>query len=114
MRKWLIKQMERFGFDSSNLKTETERNGYFLKLGESHQIIFPENLLNHGDVRIKEWFFKKGQLIQPGDVIVCIEDEKHSFELESFVGGKLIYFLWPGQKVEVGSILGEIRGVREQ
>ena len=112
MRKWLIKQIEKLGLDSSNLKTETELSGYFLKSGEIEQITFPKELSNHGEMRIKEWFFEKGQVVKPGEVIVAVENKKHRLELESLAGGRLNYFLRSGQKVAAGSVIAEIHGVQ--
>jgi len=102
--------MEKFGLDGSNLKTDAELKGRFLKVGESEKIIFPKELDVNTEWRIKEWFFEKGQIVNPGDIIGAIEDEKQRFEFESFVGGKLNYFKRVGQKVEGGSVLAEIAG----
>lgn len=110
MRKWLIKQIEKIGLDSSNLKTEAELQGRFLQVGEAEKIIFPQELDLNTEWRIKEWYFEKGQVVKPGDVIGAIGDEKQRFEFETFVGGRLNYFKALGQKVEGGSVLVEITG----
>lgn len=110
MRKWLIKQIEKFGLDSSNLKTDAELKGRFLEAGESEKIIFPMELDINSEWRIKEWFFEKGQIVNPGDIIGAVENEKQRFEFESFIGGKLNYFKQVGQEVEGGSVLAEIAG----
>ncbi|MDO6472929.1 hypothetical protein [Maribacter sp. 1_MG-2023] len=54
MKKWLIKQMEKFGLDASNLKTDVELKGRFLEVGESEKIIFPKELDISTEWRIKE------------------------------------------------------------
>ncbi|MFS4468507.1 hypothetical protein [Maribacter sp. 2210JD10-5] len=110
MRKWIIKQIEKFGLDSSNLKTEQEQKGRILKNGELEKIIFPDGLDNSSEWRVKEWFFEKGQLIRPGDIIGTVENKEQRFEFETFVGGKLVFFKMIGQKVEGGTILAEIKG----
>ena len=110
MRKWFLKQLDKLGVDTLNLKTEKQSNGHFLELGESVNIIFPKELENGNNWVIKEWFFEKGQLVRPGDVVGAVEDKTTRFEFESFVGGKLNYITKIGQKVEGGSILAEIKG----
>lgn len=113
MRNWFLKQLDKLGLDTSNLKTDSELNGRFLEYGESGNIIFPKELDNGNDWIIKEWFFKKGQMVRPGDVIGAVEDKTQRFEFESFVGGKLNYFKKIGQKVEGGQILAEIIGSKK-
>ncbi|MGX1927772.1 biotin/lipoyl-containing protein [Flagellimonas sp. 2504JD4-2] len=95
------------------MKTDAELNGRFLEYDETENIIFPKELLNGNDWIIKEWFFEKGQLVQPGDVIGAVENKTQRFEFESFVGGKLNYFKKPGQKVQGGQILAEIIGCKK-
>lgn len=109
MKKWLFKQMERLGFDSSNLKTKQEQSR-FLEPGESETVTVPSGLDNTSEWRIKEWFFKKGDTINPGDIIGAIQNKTLVFEFESYVGGKFIDFKRVGEKVEEGSVLFEIKG----
>ena len=102
--------MGKFGLDVSNLKTDVELKGRFLEVGESEKIIFPKELDISTEWRIKEWFFENGQLVNPGDIVGAVENQKQRFEFESFVGGKLNYFILVGCKVEGGSVLAEITG----
>ncbi|MCL6267186.1 biotin/lipoyl-containing protein [Flagellimonas myxillae] len=110
MRKWIIKQMEKFGLDSSNLKTQTAVQGHYLQPGEMERIVFPNGLENTSVWRVKEWFFKDGQLIQPGNIVGVVENARQILEFETYVGGKFYAVKKEGQKVEVGSILFEVRG----
>ncbi|WP_422351138.1 biotin/lipoyl-containing protein [Flagellimonas sp.] len=110
MRRWLLKQMDKWGLDSSNLKTEAELKGRFLELGESQEIIFPEELIEDSEWRIVEWFFKKGEIVNPGDVIGAVENRRKRFEFETYVGGSLNYYKQVGQKVEGGTVLAKITG----
>nr|WP_299074538.1 biotin/lipoyl-containing protein [uncultured Allomuricauda sp.] len=100
------------GIDGSNLKTKVELEGGFLEYGQSQKIIFPNELAEDGEWLIKEWFFDKGQIVNPGDVIGAVENKKRRFEFETFVGGELNYFKQTGQKVVGGTVLAEIFGTR--
>lgn len=110
MRRWLLKKIDKWGLDSSNLKTDAELKGRFLELGESQEIIFPEELIEDSEWRIVEWFFKKGEIVNPGDVIGAVEDRRKRFEFETYVGGSLNNFKQVGQKVEGGMVLAKIEG----
>jgi pyruvate/2-oxoglutarate dehydrogenase complex dihydrolipoamide acyltransferase (E2) component len=105
--------MDKLGIDSSNWKTEAELEGRFLEYGKSQEIIFPDELIEDGEWRIAEWFFEKGQIVNPGDAIGAVEDRKKRFEFETYVGGKLNYFKQVGQKVDGGTVLAEIIGTRK-
>lgn len=102
--------MEKMGLDSSNLKTAAEREDRFLGPGESQKIVLPKELDLHGDCRIEEWFFEKGQVVRPGDVVGAVADKELRFEFESYMGGKLNYHKEVGQKVAGGSVIAEIIG----
>lgn len=102
--------MEKLGLDSSNLKTQVELNGHFLKPGESEKVIFPKELDSSNGWRVKEWFFEKGELIKPGDIVGAVESREQRFEFESFVGGEIDYLINVGQKVDGGMVLFEIKG----
>ncbi len=102
--------MEKFGLNSSNLKTDVELNGRLLEPGESQIFTFPGGLGDSGEWRVKKWFFKKGDSIKPGDIIGVLENKTQIFEFESFVGGKFNYLKNVGQKVEIGTVLFEIKG----
>ncbi|MEO9510813.1 MAG: hypothetical protein ABJN84_00480 [Flavobacteriaceae bacterium] len=112
MRKWLINQIEKLGLDGSNLKTEPELKGDFLEYGQSQKVIFPNELAEDVEWRVKEWFFDKGQIVNPGDVIGVVENKNQRFEFETFVGGELNYFKKTGQKVAGGTVLAEIIGAK--
>jgi len=113
MRKWFLKQIEKLGFEGTSLKTEAEINGRLLDIGESESIVFPHELIEDEEWRIVEWFFEKGQVVNPGDVIGAVEDSQRRFEFETFVGGELNYFKQVGRKVEGGTVLAEIIGTRK-
>lgn len=113
MRKWFLEQIDKLGLDSTGFKTEAEIKGRHLEYGESEDIIFPHELIEDEEWRIVEWFFEKGEIVRPGDVIGAVEDRKKRFEFETFVGGKLNYFKQVGQKVEGGTVLAEIIGLRK-
>ncbi len=111
MRKWFSKQIEKLGGHSASFKTTAAVQGRFLESGQSQNILFPKELDNQGEWRIKAWLFEKGQVVSPGAVIGLVENKKEQLEFETFVGGKLNYFKKVGQRVEGGSIVAEITGV---
>ena len=112
MRKWLIKQMEKFGLDSSNLKSKAELNGRILEYGESEKIQFPIELNEDQMWTVKKWNFNTGQIVEPGDIIGIIESEKQRWEFESYVGGKLEYTYPIGKTLVNGTVLAEIKGIK--
>ncbi len=105
--------MHKFGLDSSNLKTEAELEGKFLEDGQLERITFPNELNQGGEWRVKEWFFEKGEVVNPGDILGAVENKEQRFEFETFVGGKLNYFKQVGQRVEANSVLAEIAGFKK-
>lgn len=113
MRKWFLEQIEKLGLDSTPLKSKAEVNGRFLEYGESENIVFPHELIEDGEWRIVEWLFEKGQFVKPGDAIVALENKRKRFEYETYVGGKLNYFKQVGQKVDGGTVMAEIIGIRK-
>ncbi len=112
MRKWLIKQIDKFGLDSSNLKTKAELNGRSLNYGESEKIKFPVELTKNEVWAVKKWSFESGEMVESGDIIGIIESEKQRWEFESYVGGKLEYTYPIGKKLTSGTVLAEIKGVK--
>ena len=113
MRKWIIKQFDKLGLDTSNLKTQAKLNQRVLEYGEIEKIIFPFESNQKNDWRIKKWFFDKGKRIEYGNIICSIENEEQQVEFEAGMSGRLNYFKLEGQKVEKGTVLAEITGEKE-
>lgn len=112
MRKWLIKQMEMYGLNSSKLKTKAELNGRILKYGESEKIQFPIELYKDQVWTVKKWNFSTGEIVEPGDIIGIFENRKKRWKFESYVGGKLEYTCPVGEVLVNGTVLAEIKGIK--
>lgn len=57
---------------------------------------------------VLQWHRRAGERIQQGDVLVTIETDKATYDLEASASGTLHIYVHEGQEVRVGTVIGEI------
>ena len=64
---------------------------------------------------VVEWRVKPGDAVKRGDVVALVETEKGVIEVEIFESGVIeSLVIQPGQKVPVGTTLGDIERRRQE
>ena len=79
-----------------------------LKKGKEITIVVPESFHN---CKIKKWNFKKGDIVDYGDIIGVIENDEHTMEFESFHLGEIYYINKTKLTLNSEDILLKIKGI---
>lgn len=64
--------------------------------------------------KIVEWMKKDGDSVEKGDVILVIESDKVTYEVEAPVPGFLVILVKDGENIPVGTCLGYLAETREE
>jgi len=57
---------------------------------------------------VLQWHYQDGERVEQGAVLVTIETDKATYDLEAPVSGTLHIYIGEGQEVAVGTVIGEI------
>ena len=57
---------------------------------------------------VQQWHRKAGDRIQQGEILVTIETDKATYEIEAPASGTLHIIVLEGQEVRIGTVIGEI------
>lgn len=78
------------------------------------EIIIPQESVNDQNVIVVELFFKNGDAVKNGDVILEIETSKSIVTVETQKDGFIEYYCKVGDKVDVGAVVSKIFDVYEK
>lgn len=81
-----------------------------LQKGEIKTITLPDFGVLNGFI-LSEWTKKNGEVIQSGEIICVIENEKITMEFESFYTGKLVIIAKEKQPLEKNEVLCMMEGI---
>ena len=57
---------------------------------------------------VQQWHRKAGDRIQQGEILVTIETDKATYDIEAPASGTLHITVLEGQEVRIGTVIGEI------
>ena len=57
---------------------------------------------------VLQWHKQDGEQVRQGEILVTIETDKATYDLEAHAGGTLRIYVGEGQEVKVGTVIGEI------
>ena len=57
---------------------------------------------------VLQWHYRDGERVEQGAVLVTIETDKATYDLEAPASGTLHIYIGEGQEVAVGTVIGEI------
>ena len=78
-------------------------------MSEVYRLILPKVDVAMESGKIAEWLKREGDEVSKGEVVVIIETEKVSVEVQSEVSGRLVKILHrEGEEVKVGEPIAEI------
>jgi len=72
------------------------------------EIFIPQESVNDENVVIVELYFKNGDFVNKGDVILEIETSKSTISIETQNDGFIEYFCQVGDRVNIGSVVSKI------
>ena len=72
------------------------------------ELYAPRETVNDEVVTIAKLYFRSGDAIEKGDILVDLETSKATLSIEAELGGVLDVFCEEGQDVSVGSLLMNI------
>ena len=64
--------------------------------------------------KLVEWKAKEGDLVEKGNIVLAVETEKASFDIEAEASGFLHILVQEGKKAMVGSVAGLITETMEE
>ena len=65
-------------------------------------------------VKLVQWKAKEGEYVEKGNVILCLETEKASYDFDAEASGFLHILVAEGDKVIVGAVVGLIVETKEE
>jgi len=72
----------------------------------AHAIRMPKLGLTMTEGTVSEWLAAPGQQVQPGDVLLLVETDKTSVEVEAEAAGVVQQVAGPGEAIEVEGVIG--------
>jgi 2-oxoglutarate dehydrogenase E2 component (dihydrolipoamide succinyltransferase) len=76
----------------------------------SHDVKIPASGESVTSANVARWHKRSGDLVRKGDVLVTLETDKVSNELEAAEDGKLQILVGEGEEVAIGTVIGRITG----
>ncbi|MBW1787424.1 MAG: 2-oxo acid dehydrogenase subunit E2 [Deltaproteobacteria bacterium] len=80
----------------------------------SEQIVIPKLGMTMKDAKVGQWKANEGDWIDQGQIVLVIETDKISYEVESLYAGFLHILATPGQVLDVGEPVGLLAADQEE
>jgi pyruvate dehydrogenase E2 component (dihydrolipoamide acetyltransferase) len=78
------------------------------------EVVMPKLAMGMSEGTITAWKFKTGDFVEKGVILVVIETEKVSYEMESAGSGYLKIFVEEGQTVKCATVIGVLAENKEE
>ncbi len=75
---------------------------------QSTAVLMPKIGQAMAEGTVLQWHYQDGERVEQGAVLVTIETDKATYDLEAPVSGTLHIYIGEGQEVAVGTVIGEI------
>jgi 2-oxoglutarate dehydrogenase E2 component (dihydrolipoamide succinyltransferase) len=75
------------------------------------EIAVPENLRDDTEIRIEAWYKANGSTLKVGDLLLCLTQDKISYDIESPANGILTIIAPEGTTVSIGAIIAHLKTV---
>jgi pyruvate/2-oxoglutarate dehydrogenase complex dihydrolipoamide acyltransferase (E2) component/uncharacterized OsmC-like protein len=75
---------------------------------QSTAVLMPKIGQAMAEGTVLQWHYQDGERVEQGAVLVTIETDKATYDLEASVSGTLHIYIGEGQEVAVGTVIGEI------
>ena len=92
---------------NKDINTSKKSDNGFLKTGKTKTILVPD-FGNEKKLTITKWFFKSGDIVNCGDILCELENDKATMEFESYYDGKISIIAPENAKLKTGMELCKI------
>src|SRR5262249_15961955 len=75
---------------------------------QSTSVLMPKIGQAMAEGTVSQWHYRDGERVEQGTVLVTIETDKATYDLEAPASGTLHIYIGEGQEVAVGTVIGEI------
>src|SRR5262249_62205617 len=75
---------------------------------QSTSVLMPKIGQAMAEGTVSQWHYRDGERVEQGTVLVTIETDKATYDLEAPASGTLHIYIGEGQEVAVGAVIGEI------
>ena len=101
----LLKKMKLTGFVNNIID-----NSVLLPKGEFIEIKLPEEITNK-KFQVKKWKCKIGDIVDYGDILVVLENDKTSLEFENYNLGEVVYINNSLQTIKSNVTVLKLKGI---
>lgn len=105
---WLLRILDKLGFNTKYLTDHHDANRRFLESDENSILQLPDEFKSEGAWKVKKWKVKEGQKVYPGGVICILKSPTREIEFVSFLGGRLKQAHPMGKIIREGNSIAEL------